>query len=599
MCGIAALFSYRSDASKVSREELRAIRDFMARRGPDGSGEWFSADDRVALGHRRLSILDLSEKGAQPMASQDGSLVISFNGEIYNYRELRKDLEAKGHHFKSDSDTEVLLYLYREKGESMFDELRGMFAFALWDQQKKSMLLARDPFGIKPLYYTGKKGIFKAASQVKALLKGDDIDTALDPAGHAGFFLWGFVPEPHTLYKNIRSFPAGCFMVIDENGPRAPQRYFSFREEYLSVKNTAPAAADERERKRVLRDALLDSVRHHLIADVPVGVFLSSGIDSTVVTALASEFKPNINAITVVFDEYKGTENDESELAAVVARQYGVSHRKILVTKEMFRKRVDEFFQAMDQPTIDGLNTFFISQAAKEAGLKVALSGLGGDEIFGGYPGFRDIPRAVRYFSWAQGFPVFGKIFRKGATPFLKARGSPKWAGVLEYGGTFEGAYLLRRALFMPWELDQFLDRDLIHEGLRDLATEGSLRQTVGDVPDDRLRVSFLEMEWYMRSQLLRDADWAGMYHSLEIRTPFLDRNFFDTLLPLLMQKTSLSKNDLAKTPAKALPARVVRRKKTGFTTPVDRWIQEMMGSKIVKQERGSRNWAKVVYDRF
>ena len=209
MCGIAGIYAYRNDALKVDRGELRRIRDHMTARGPDGCGEWFSEDGRVALGHRRLAILDLSERGAQPMVSADGQLIISFNGEIYNYRTLRAQLERKGYGFRSQSDTEVLLHLYAEKGEAMLEELRGMYAFALWDARKQGLLLARDPLGIKPLYYADDGATLQVASQVKALLKGGHIDTTPEPAGHVGFFLWGHVPEPYTFFKGIKALPAG------------------------------------------------------------------------------------------------------------------------------------------------------------------------------------------------------------------------------------------------------------------------------------------------------------------------------------------------------------------------------------------------------
>ncbi len=229
MCGIAGLYAFSSSAPPADRAELRTIRDHMAARGPDGLGEWFSNDGRVAFGHRRLAIIDLSEGGAQPMQSADGQLVITFNGEIYNYRELRRELESSGHVFRSESDTEVLLHLYQAKGTAMLQDLRGMYAFALWDAAKQALLLARDPFGIKPLYYTptstGKaisNGTLRFASQVKALLAGGHVDTAPEPAGHAGFFLWGSVPAPYTLYRGIRALPAGHYLWVSGQGAAEP-----------------------------------------------------------------------------------------------------------------------------------------------------------------------------------------------------------------------------------------------------------------------------------------------------------------------------------------------------------------------------------------
>jgi len=233
MCGVACLFAYHYASPGISREELFRVRDFMAKRGPDGSGEWFSKDGRIGLGHRRLSIIDLSDKGAQPMASSQGDVVISFNGEIYNYKELRADLEAKGAVFRSNSDTEVLLHLYIQKGEAMLGDLRGMFAFALWDANKNALFLARDPYGIKPLYYSDDGWAVKVASQVNALIHAGNVSRQKEPAGIAGFFLMGSVPEPFTIYQEIRSVPAGSYLWIDSLGPRPPVRYFSIAEIFL------------------------------------------------------------------------------------------------------------------------------------------------------------------------------------------------------------------------------------------------------------------------------------------------------------------------------------------------------------------------------
>jgi asparagine synthase (glutamine-hydrolysing) len=247
------------------------MRDRMALRGPDGHGAWFSADGRVGLGHRRLAIIDLSDSGAQPMASADGKLVITFNGEIYNYRELRSSLEKAGHRFLSSSDTEVLLHLYAEKGLEMVHQLRGMYAFAIWDAKKQGLFLARDPFGIKPLYYADDGNTFRAASQVKALLAGGAINTAPEPAGHVGFFLWGHVPEPYTMYKAIRSLPAGTTLWVGQDGKKSLNTFYRVSAELARACDN-PVSLGRREMQEHLRTALLDSVRHHLIADVPVGV---------------------------------------------------------------------------------------------------------------------------------------------------------------------------------------------------------------------------------------------------------------------------------------------------------------------------------------
>src|SRR5437763_5261296 len=293
MCGIAAIFNYGTNADYVSREELLAMRDHMASRGPDGVGEWISADQRVGLGHRRLSIIDLSPTGAQPMFNEDKSLAIIFNGEIYNYRELRADLEKRGQRFFSQSDTEVILKLFAERGADVVHALRGMYAFIIWDARKKELFFARDPFGIKPLYYADDGKTVRVASQVKALLAGGNIDTSVDPAGHVGFFLWGAVPDPFTLYRGISALPAGHTLTISENGDRQLRAFCSIPEilqdaesEFRAPGSSLPAPCSDRE---LLHSALHDSAEHHLVADVPVGVFLSAGLDSSTITALVSE----------------------------------------------------------------------------------------------------------------------------------------------------------------------------------------------------------------------------------------------------------------------------------------------------------------------
>src|SRR5436190_1000113 len=281
MCGIAGIYAYHYAANAVDRAELQRIRDHMAARGPDGLGEWYSQDERVAFGHRRLTIIDLSERGAQPMTSADGKLVVTFNGEIYNYRQLRASLEARGCIFRTQTDTEVLLHLYAAKGEAMVDDLRGMFAFGLWDTDRNALLLARDPHGIKPLYYADDGWTFRFASQVKALLAGGGVGLDPEPAGQVGFYLFGSVPEPFTTYRAIRTLPAGATLLVDRIGAQEPRRYYSVAQIYRDAEGAARSrgAVGEAEVQAEVRVALLDSVRHHLVADVPVGAFLSAGID--------------------------------------------------------------------------------------------------------------------------------------------------------------------------------------------------------------------------------------------------------------------------------------------------------------------------------
>lgn len=598
MCGIAAIFVYNESAPQVDSVELLSIRDHMAARGPDGVGEWYSTDRRVALGHRRLAIIDLSPTGAQPMFSADQSLAIVFNGEIYNYRELRADLEDRGCFFKSQSDTEVLLHLYAELGEAMLPKLRGMYAFALWDNQKGGLFLARDPFGIKPLYYADDGKTIRAASQVKALLAGRHIDKTPEPAGHVGFFLWGHVPEPFTLYRNIRALPAGSSLWVGRDGKHEPKNFWDVTSILSSTEptNREPSTLNPQLSNERLRSALLDTVRRHLVADVPVGVFLSSGLDSTTLAALAAEAGGTLRTVTLGFEEFRGTANDETALAEEVARWYGADHQTVWVTRTDFQEHFERLLAAMDQPSIDGVNTYFVSLAAARTGLKVALSGLGGDELFGGYSSFTDVPRMVRAASRFGRVSLLGKGIRIVSAPILKRFTSPKYAGLVEYGGTYGGAYLLRRSMVMPWELPKFLDAEVVRQGWEELQSLPRLKQTTHGLASAQQKVSALELSWYMRNQLLRDSDWAGMAHSLEIRVPFVDPELLKRIAPLLAGEKPPTKRDMANAPARKLPDAILQRPKTGFAIPVREWLTKQ---KEPTQDRGLRRWANEVYGQF
>src|SRR6516225_5366649 len=570
MCGIAGIYAYHSTARSVDRDELVCMRDYMASRGPDGSGEWYSADGRVGFGHRRLSIIDLSSRGAQPMQPADGGLVVTFNGEIYNYRALRSGLEARGYAFRSNSDTEVLLHLYAELGHDMLRELRGMFAFGIWDSQEQQLLLARDPYGIKPLYYADDGSTLRFASQLKALMAGGGVFSDPDPAGWVGFYLFGSVPEPFTTYREVRALPAGSFIYIDQHGLGAPTQYYSIARTYSQAQRSHSAATAEEESPALTRDALLDSVRHHLVADVPVGAFLSAGVDSSTLVGLMRETgQQDIQTVTLGFDEFRGTPNDETPEATAVAGFYGTRHTTRVVGESEFRSDLPAIIEAMDQPTIDGINVWFVSKAAHELGLKVAISGLGGDELFGGYSSFHDLPTWVRWMAAPSSIPFFGQILRRA---FRRVRAekwglNPKAAGLVELGGNYPGAYLLRRGLFMPWELPEVLGPELAHEGLTRLDPIKHIASTL--IPDPLqpfVRVATLESSLYMRNQLLRDTDWASMAHSLEVRVPLVDAGLLEKLagIGLGLGQRNI-KSLLAEAPSRPAPHRTIQRRKTGF----------------------------------
>lgn len=596
MCGIAGLFAYHPAAPSVDRAALQRTSAHMAARGPDAQGEWVAADDRVALAHRRLAIIDLSPGGAQPMASADGQLVISFNGEIYNHRELRAALEREGAVFRSHSDTEVLLQLYARKGRAMLPLLRGMFAFALWDGRSRSLLLARDAFGIKPLYLADDGRTLRLASQVKALLAGGGIDAAPEPAGHAGFFLWGSVPEPYTLYRGIRSLPAGHSQVFDARGPQPPEAFGGRISERLAAAAAKAARGSRADALAAITAALRDSVRAHQVADVPVGVFLSSGLDSALLAALAAptpDAAASVQTLTLAFAEFAGQPQDEAPLAERLAAQLGTRHATVRIDRRAFEVDFDALLAAMDQPSIDGVNTWFVAKAAAAHGLKVALSGLGGDELFASYPSFADLPRLQRAARPFAALPGLGAGLRRLAAPVAGALTSPKYAGVAEYGGTLGGAYLLRRGLFMPWELPQLLPRELAEQGWRELGARAGIDALGLNLRPSRLAVSALEMQNYMRHQLLRDADWASMAHSLEVRVPLVDTVLLDAVAPWLAAHPDLTKPEVVAAAAPTLPRDLLRRPKTGFTVPVRDWLA---GS--APHGRGLRGWARMIHAR-
>ncbi|MGB0018568.1 MAG: asparagine synthase (glutamine-hydrolyzing) [Terriglobales bacterium] len=576
MCGINGIVAYHSASSAPEEAELLATREVMRARGPDGAGTWWNLDRRCGLAHRRLSIVDLSDRASQPMTSEDGRFVVVFNGEIYNYLELRAQLETDGVLFRTASDTEVLLHLYARHGAEMVHRLRGMFAFAIWDQAQRGLFLARDPYGIKPLYTANDGWTFRFASQVKALVAGGHISRDPEPAGIVGFHLFGSVPEPFTLYRDVRSLPAGHTQWVDAAGPREPKPFSNLAEVLAKgAANPAPAA----EIPERVRTGVLDSVRAHLLADVEVGIFLSAGVDSgALLGCMRDAGQHEIRAITLAFEEFHGTSEDEAPLAARVCERYRAHHIVRHFSEQEFVEDLPMILEAMDQPSIDGVNTWFVAKAAKEAGLKVVISGLGGDELLGGYPSFLDVPRWHRRFGPLAAVPGVGFFARKLITAVAPAfsRAMPKALGVLEYSGSWAGTYLLRRGLFLPHELPEVMDAEIAREGLRRLEPLHRIAASLKPDPgSDIARVCVLESAHYMRNQLLRDADWAGMAHSLEIRVPLVDFTLLRALAPAIPALTpGAGKAALAKAPTMPLPNQIVTRAKTGFGVPIGNWMK-------------------------
>ena len=597
MCGITAFYSFAPSAPLPLVNEVETVNDSMLARGPDGSGVWYSRDRSVALAHRRLAIIDLSDSGAQPMSDVAGSVIITFNGEIYNYRELRAELEALGTQFRSSSDTEVILHLYNTFGVSSVSRLRGMFSFAIWDCIRNRLFAARDHFGIKPLYYSERDGRIAIASQVKSLSRLTWVGKQVDVVARGAFYLLGYVPDPLTIYSNIKSLAAGSYLTVDQESGVSISKYYDVSNVIAGTGGFSSNLLGDTGRER-FASLLRDSVRCHLIADVPTGVFLSSGLDSATITALATEVAGDgINTVTLAFEEYKNTQWDESYLAEEIACVYGTKHRRITISETEFKEHLCRILTAMDQPTIDGVNSYFISLAAREAGLKVALSGLGGDELFAGYPSFWQVPLMVSSTKPFATVPSLGKSIGDFLAKFGSSGSSSKQTRLLQYGTSYNGAYFLKRGLFMPEELPSILGVDESLFVLEKLSLLSELGATIHEIGSPRGRVTALELTWYMRSQLLRDSDWASMAHSLEIRTPLVDVRLFEGCLSL-MKEGCITKGEMANVPSRELPQSVLRRKKTGFVVPIYRWLREEAGG-VRGAEWGPKDWAKFVVNQF
>jgi len=558
------------------------------------------------LGHRRLAILDLNARADQPMVSTDGRYTIVFNGEIYNFRELRRALQAQGVAFRTTSDTEVLLVLFAREGEGMLPRLRGMFALAIWDTQSHELFLARDPYGIKPLYYTRTKHGLIFASQVKALLASGLVSSECESAGLAGFYLWGSVPEPWTLFRDVFALPAGHWLRVRAGAVDAPVCWHDIRQHWRGQANgrgsNQPSTQELRER---VRQAVMDSVRAHLVADVPVSVFLSGGIDSGVIAGLASELGANVEGITIGFEELAGRHEDEAPVAAAIAAHYGLPHHVRMVSRTEFEQDTPRILDAMDQPSIDGVNTWFASKAAAERGCKVVLSGLGGDELFWGYSLFRQIPPQAALGRVLASIPGARALLMGPCAAFAKLRSQPKLAGVPEYWGSLEGLYFLRRSLFLPTELPALLGADMAREGLARL---GGLPpgMTSAQARDSGAAVGLLESTLYLRNQLLHDSDWASMGHSLELRTPLVDAALLETLGPYVSGFAGgAGKAMLAQSLKKPLPGPVLNRPKTGFSLPMAAWLSDAAHMRAcsdlpllaVRGTPWARCWAKAVIE--
>lgn len=567
---------------------VRRMLPHLVHRGPDEEG--LLAAPGAVLGMRRLSIIDLAG-GSQPVWNEPGTLGLVFNGEIYNFAELRVELESLGHHFRTRSDTEVIVHAYEAWGSDCVQRLRGMFAFAIAEMPGgrgtavRRVFLARDRFGIKPLYYAIAGGAFVMASEVRALLASGLVPRELSAGAVASYVLFGSVSEPMSAIESVLSLPPAHCMTVDTARPAVaaePRAYWG-RESIPNLgSNESKSSASAR-----VRELLQDSVEKHLIADVPIGVFLSSGIDSTALTALASRNRTGLHTFTLAFPEQKFS---EAAIARRSAKKFGTAHSEIELSGEQMLVRLDEAVSAFDSPSMDGINTYFVSWAARQAGLKVALSGLGSDEIFGGYSTFRSTPRLARLAKIALAAPSGLRQALAPAIDFFGGRithgdAGRKLAAAWSDPESLPDAYFFARALFAPAQAAELLGG---HAEKWMSAPAGRwLEESVSQAESlqGAARISWLELHSYMASTLLRDTDAMSMRHSLEVRVPFLDHPLVEFALAIAnrpeAQADERPKALLLSALGDLLPAEVVEQRKRTFTLPWEEWMRGALRERV------------------
>jgi asparagine synthase (glutamine-hydrolysing) len=590
MCGIVGILARKTE---IPPSVLERATQSLAHRGPDDSGtvllkETHPESLEIGLGHRRLSILDLSPLGHQPMQDPVSGSWIVFNGEIYNFRALKKELEENGACFKSNCDTEVILAAYRVWGESCLTRLEGMFAFAIWDAPRKRLLLARDPMGIKPLYYSQSDQTFIFASEVRTLLGTGLVPRKPDPAGVLSFLTFGSVYEPWTMVEGIKALPPGHLLTL-ENGSVTIREYWNPLQASTSAQSARGATAERL--PAILRDAVLS----HLVSDVPVGIFLSGGIDSSALVAVLRHNGVRASTFSLVFQE---EEFNEAQYSREVARCFDTDHHEISVSQQDTLTALPDALHAMDQPTIDGINTYLVSAKTRAAGVKVALTGLGADEMFAGYSNFRRVPKMEIFSSRLGRLPRFARQPLSASMALFAGKGDRgrKLAELAAAHDSMTHPYFLARMLFGATEREALFAASTYQSAQQSL--DRVLKESVvaGESLDPVNRVSYLESTFYMRNTLLRDSDFMSMAHGLELRVPFLDRALVEALFRI-HGKRKLEGNSpkplLLASLGVGLPSGIVNRPKRGFTLPFERWLRGEM-KPVVEDTLLKNNWDRV-----
>jgi asparagine synthase (glutamine-hydrolysing) len=570
MCGISGYFSASPQPAEEVRQRVHAMNEAIRYRGPDGEGLYLGPGGHIGFGHRRLAFLDLAPTGDQPMLDPSGRYALIMNGEIYNYRLLREKLLARGATFRSTGDCEVMLHLLIHEGVEALSQFRGMFVMAFWDEQQKSLLLARDRFGIKPMVYSERDGQVAFASEIKALRAAGFDTGGIDPAGFAYYLLWGSIAPPRTWLQQVHSLEPGTWRQYTVGQAISTGTFADMRDLYRE----GPTCT-ERELREKIGPAVEESVKLHLESDVPVGVFLSGGIDSSsLVSAVRQVTNSTVQTYTITFGE---SQFSEEAIARKVAERFETDHHVVRITAQDFLRDWPTIFGHYDQPTLDAFNSYYVSKAVRESGLKGVLSGTGGDEFFGGYPSFRWLPKmASKRYTLRWIGPWLSCLQR----PHRRA----KWKHLCKVAGDSREMYRVVRGLFMPHELEAIAGPALLDQW-------ATLKDQVDQLEDDWLgtphfeselgTVSRLESRQYLAAQLLRDIDVMSMAHSLEVRVPLIDHVLAGTLWPSLGKHPQLMQNKrlLYETLRQPLSSEVYDRPKQGFTFPMEQWAKsELQG---------------------
>jgi asparagine synthase (glutamine-hydrolysing) len=576
MCGIVGVFNYGS-VPRDDRSIVCAMRYVMTHRGPDADGVYRSDDRRVTLGHRRLSIVDLSEAGRQPMANEDGSIWITFNGEIYNHADYRAPLEARGHRFRSRSDTEVILHLYEEHGSDCVSRLDGMFAFALWDSRRRQLFVARDHLGKKPLYYTVRGGQFMFASEIKALLAHPDVSRDVDLGALDHFLTFSNTPAPYTLVRGVFKLPAAHTLTCDADGNVAVARYWSPLDGPRWPSSNGPESVAR------VQDLLTRAVQKRLMSDVPIGAFLSGGVDSSTNVALMSRLTSEpLRTFSVAFDGFGEPENfHDMPYARQVAREFGCRHQEITINADDCQRSVPSLVYQQDEPIGDPacLPMYFVARAAKQDGVTVVLVGEGSDEVFGGYDDMRRVLASERT-KWrrlkALPRPVRSSLYRLASTAGLPigrrdvlrraARGQPFYWGLDIVFSELEKTQLFRRGARPTGDVDPAS----VVQGYYDEIAD---RQPAADFLQ---QMSYVELSNRLPELLLMRVDKFSMAASLEARAPFLDHELVSYALSLPARSKidgAVTKKVLKEAVHGILPSEVIHRRKQGFRVPLPEWL--------------------------